>query len=389
MSDNFNTLIAHVTGGRRYCFVLMSYHEEYTFYEKLRKIVSEVTGFECIRADDLPGAGADLREKIHRAIRNAVFVICDVSAPRPNIYYEYGYAAACGKPVLLLAKEKSKIHTDLQGLEIMRYTDNREGWQRFEPALRQHLEIQKDSNISLLRAMVLPYEPQPSLILINPKQLQTESRFKHHPKEIITYGDYLGLSGIMVAFATVYGEHVVPEIINAAYAKEDIVDRDANLFLIGSPKVNKFTEKMLIEIQKGKAPNWRFEKCPRPENDNDYEMKLLGEPPSGPFQSECIGTGRVIKSGKFTDYGLIIRASHPIMPGRSLLILAGPHSVGTGSACIAATKTPLIQEIKKKLGEEIELTDRNKTIWVLTKGVTDSTGHLDVSGVTIEEAGVI
>jgi hypothetical protein len=77
------------------------------------------------------------------------------------------------------------------------------------------------------------------------------------------------------------------------------------------------------------------------------------------------------------------------MPGRSLLILAGPHSVGTGSACIAATKTPLIQEIKKKLGEEIELTDRNKTIWVLTKGVTDSTGHLDVSGVTIEEAGVI
>ena len=146
---------------------------------------------------------------------------------------------------------------------------------------------------------------------------------------------------------------------------------------------------MMAEIQKGKTPNWRFEKCPGLENDSDYEMKLVGDPPSRHFQSECIGTGKIMKSGKFTDYGLIIRASHPIMPGRSLLILAGPHSVGTGSACLTATKTFFIQEIKKKLGEETELTDRNKTIWVLTKGITDKTGHLDVSGVTIEEAGVM
>ena len=389
MTENFNTLLAHATGGRRYCFVLMSYHEEYTFFEKLRRIVSEVTGFECIRADDLHGSGSDLREKIHHAIRSSAFVICDVSQPRPNIYYEYGYSAACGKPVILIAKEKSKIHTDLQGLEIIRYKDNREGWQNFEPALKRHLEVQKDNYISLLRAMILPSEPQPSLIIINPKQLQTESRFKHHPKEIITYGDYLGLSGIMVAFASVYGEHVVPEIINAAYAKEDLVNRDANLFLIGSPKVNKFIERMLSEIQKGKIPNWRFEKCPGAENDTDYEMSLLGEPPSGSFRTKCIGTHAKIKSGKFVDYGLIIRASHPFVKGRSMVILAGPHSVGTGSACLAATKTILIQEIKQKLEKVTDISDKNKTIWVITKGVTNRTGHLDVSGVTIEEAGVI
>jgi hypothetical protein len=389
MSDNFNSLIAHVTGGRRYCFVLMSWHEGYTFFEKLRKIVAEVTGFECIRADDLPGAGADLRTKIHNAIDNAVFVIADVSEARPNIYYEVGYAAACNKPVLLIAKENSEIHTDLHGLEMIPYTDNRDGWLRFEQSLRQHLDIHKDSNISLLRAMVLPPEPLPSYIVINPQQLRVDSRFKHHPKERKTYGDYLGLSGVMGAYASVYGEHVIPEIVNAAYADEGIVEWDANLFLIGSPKVNKFTEIFLKQIQKGQYPDWHFERCPREEEISDYEMKLVGKLPSGNFQTKCSGTDNADRSDSFVDYGLIVRSRHPQIPGRTVLILAGPHSIGTGSACIAATKTNLIKEISQKLTGKAELTDRNKTIWVLVKGITNKSGHLDVSGVSIEEAGVI
>jgi hypothetical protein len=233
--------------------------------------------------------------------------------------------------------------------------------------------------------MVLPPEPAPSFIVINPKVLQTDSQFKHHPKEFKTYGDYLGLSGIMGAFASVYGEHVVPEIVNAAYADDKIVKKDANLFLIGSPKVNKFTGQFLHEMQNEKFPNWHFEECPGKENNSDYEIRLVGER----FQTRCLGINNIKKPANFEDFGLIVRGSHPEMPGRTVLILAGPHSVGTGSACLAATKTHLIQLISKKLSGQTELTDRNKTIWVLVKGVTDDTGHLDVSGVTIEEAGVI
>jgi hypothetical protein len=385
MSDNFNSLIAHVTGGRRYCFVLMSWHEGFTFFEKLRKIVAEVTGFECIRADDLPGAGADLRTKIHNAINNSVFVIGDVSEPRPNIYYELGYATACSKPVLLIAREKSEIHTDLQGLEMISYTDNRDGWQRFEISLRQHLNIHRDSNVSLVRAMILPNDPIPSFVVINPKQPQLDSRFKHHPKERRTYGDYLGLSGIIGAFATVYGEHVIPEIVSAANTDEGIVKWDSNLFLIGSPKVNLFTEIFLARIQNGKDPDWHFEKCPNEENFRDYEIKLV----SSIFQTECRGPDKADRSANFTDYGLIVRGCHPYYPGRSVLILAGPHSTGTGSACLAATKPQLLQSISQKLSGKAELADRSKTIWVLVKGTTDGSGHLDVSGVSIEEAGVI
>jgi len=74
-------------------------------------------------------AGEDLRQKISRgSLTIAAFVIADVSAPRPNIYYEVGYAAAREKPLLLLAREKVKIPTDLLGLEMIRYTDRKEDW---------------------------------------------------------------------------------------------------------------------------------------------------------------------------------------------------------------------------------------------------------------------
>lgn len=36
-----------------------------------------------------------------------------------------------------------------------------------------------------------------------------------------------------------------------------------------------------------------------------------------------------------------------------------------------------------------ELTDWHKTIWILVKGESDESGHLDISGVSIVEAGTI
>lgn len=389
MTDNFNNLIAHVTGGRRYCFVLMSYHEGYTFFEKLRKTVAEVTGFECIRADDLPGAGEDLRMKIHYSINNAVFIIGDVSDPRPNIYYELGYAIACNRPVLLIAREGAEIHTDLKGLEMISYKDTSEGWENFERSLRKHLKIHIDSNISLLRAMILPPDPKPSIIIVNPKPPQPDPDLKYRIREFQTYGDYLGLSGIMSAFASAYGEHVIPEIVTGAYEDDSIINWDTNLFLIGSPKVNRFTEMFLSEMQHGKAPGWHFEKCPGEGESDDFNMKLTGRIQKGIFQSGCKAMKNEHKPGRLVDYGLIMRGSHPRIPGRTVLILAGSHSLGTGAACLAATKTPLIQTINEKLAGKAELTDRNKTIWVLAKGKTGQERQLEVSGVSIVEAGVI
>ena len=142
-------------------------------------------------------------------------------------------------------------------------------------------------------------------------------------------------------------------------------------------------------MQKEKSPGWRFEKCANEENFSDYEIKLTGKLRSRNFKTQCSGRDKTDKSANFEDYGLILRGIHPARPKRRVLILAGPHSVGTGSACLAATKPQLLKAITEKLIGKAELTDRNIPIWVLVKGVTDDSGHLDISRVSIVDAGVL
>jgi hypothetical protein len=385
MPSSFSLMLAHATGGCRYSFAIMSYHEGYAFFERITQIVGEETGFECLRADDIPGAGEDLRAKIHAAIEGAVFVMADVSDARPNIYYEIGFAIARNKPVLILAREGVKIETDLLGIELVRYADNREGWPRFEKAFRQQLAIHKDSNVSLLRAMIVPVDAIPSYIVLNPKKSEADDRFKHDPRERRTYGDYLGLMGVLSGFASVYGEQCAPELVSASHAADEIVDWDANLFLIGSPKVNRFTEIFLKRMQSSNRPNWCFRPFPAEDLTGDYEVQLVGEIDPGSFATPRRQFG---DAGQREDYGLILRGPHPRHSHRTVTIMAGPHSLGTGAACLAATKSKLVREISKRLTGIIDLTTRDRTFWVLVKGKPGSEDHLDASDVEIIDVGL-
>jgi len=90
-----------------------------------------------------------------------------------------------------------------------------------------------------------------------------------------------------------------------------------------------------------------------------------------------------------SDYGLILRAPHPHFPKtRTVLIMAGSHSLGTGAACLAATRSPLIQQIRAKLPPG-KLEDKNCAFWVLVKGTASRNDYLlDEDGVEIVDAGV-
>jgi len=386
MTSNFSQMLAHVTGGRRYCFVIMTYHEGYAFFERIRSVVAEQTGVECIRADDIP-PGEDLRAKIHSAMESAAFVIADVSHPRPNIFYEVGYAAARNKPMLFLAREDVAIPTDLLGVELIRYRDNKEGWASFDQSLRKYLAIHAESNVSLLRAMIVPKLPHPAYIVLNPKQPKADSRFQFHPHERRTYGDYLGVTGILGAFASVYGEHFLPEVLSAKHAPPDLVDWDANLFLIGSHKSNDFTRLMLNNVQQGRLPNWQFGKCPGEEEKGDYEVQLSGDLSSGRFTTPSL-RAQPKGGGPHTDYGLVVRGPHPRYPQRMVCILAGPHSLGTGAACLAATKSQVIRQTGKRLSGACDLATRDQTIWILVKGTAADDRHIDPTGVEVLDVGV-
>jgi len=71
-----------------------------------------------------------------------------------------------------------------------------------------------------------------------------------------------------------------------------------------------------------------------------------------------------------------------------VLIMAGAHSLGTGAACLAATRSMLIRQIKDALPDTVDFADKSRTIWVLVKGISSERDRLlDESGVSVLEAG--
>ncbi len=233
MGGGLPDVVRHATGGRHYCFAVVSFRESFAFFERIRAIVASETGFACIRADDVHGTGEDLREKIHDAIRAAEFVVADISQASPNIFYEVGYSVASGKRLLLLAREKVAIPTDLRGVEVIRYEDTVAGWTQLEKSLRGFLsEMCRRRDTALLRAMMMPAAPGPAFILANPRHGRPGAVF--YTRQRRTWGDNLGIVGILSAYGSVYGETVVPELIGTSNAADDLLETDANYYLIGS-----------------------------------------------------------------------------------------------------------------------------------------------------------
>ena len=75
------------------------------------------------RSDDEIGSGVIIRD-IAKKIEDAEFLICDLTGNRPNVYYELGYAHGVGNEqndILLIAKEGTEIHFDIQPLRIQFY----------------------------------------------------------------------------------------------------------------------------------------------------------------------------------------------------------------------------------------------------------------------------
>jgi len=385
---DYSQMLASVTGGKRYCFVIMSYHEGYQVFSLVRSIVAETTGLECIRADDIPGAGSDLRGKIHAAIDAADLVIADISSDSPNVYYEVGYSVARNKAILLFVREGVQIPTDLLGVETIRYADDRVSWTQFQQTLRGHLVLRADLTASLLRSMAIPLNPSPSFILTNPKTPLPESRLlPDHPPERATWGDYLGIVGILSVFGSVYGERHVPEVLAPPYVPDDLIQGEATFYLLGSPKTNRFTSRALKMLQQGRAPNWRFGPVPGEDDIGDYAVQLSGSlEGQGPvtYRAATVAGG----GAGSEDYGLIVRGPNPRYPERMMMVLAGPRSLGTGAACLAATRSKLIGEIAQRLAGKCDLANREITIWVLVKGKIGLGRHLDLEGVTVVDAGV-
>jgi nucleoside 2-deoxyribosyltransferase len=90
--------------------------------DAVQRAVEEV-GFRVVQYSDSFRPGAELTSNILDNIRQADFIIADVSRQNPNVLYEVGFAHALRKPTILLFNIKSdyNLPSDLAGLQYIAY----------------------------------------------------------------------------------------------------------------------------------------------------------------------------------------------------------------------------------------------------------------------------
>ncbi len=111
-----------------FCFVIMTLSANpllQEIYEEIIKPVVEDFNFRCERVDEQEFNGS-IRDRILKNIREARFIIADVTEARPNCYYELGVAHALEKEVVHLANSAKDIHFDVKDFNFIIYRDSRD-----------------------------------------------------------------------------------------------------------------------------------------------------------------------------------------------------------------------------------------------------------------------
>lgn len=88
-------------------------HKEYD--QRFEAIESLLSGYDCVAIRiDKEHPLQDIVTRIKSEIKQATFVIADLTDERPSCYFEAGYAEALGKPIVYVASKQSIIHPGSQ-----------------------------------------------------------------------------------------------------------------------------------------------------------------------------------------------------------------------------------------------------------------------------------
>lgn len=108
-------------------FVVMSFSGDLELEDAFEsyKMVCSPFGYECEKIDEESDVERILPEVLRR-IGGCAFVIADLSEPRPNVYYELGYAEGIKKPLIVTAKKTTELPFDAKDIPVL-FWENQKG----------------------------------------------------------------------------------------------------------------------------------------------------------------------------------------------------------------------------------------------------------------------
>lgn len=113
------------------CFVIQPFDGD-KFDERFDEVYApalEAANLEPYRVDRDPGR-LNRIEAIEDGLKRATMCFVDITEERPNVWYEFGFARALGKPMVIVSEKKDRYPFDVQHLHIVEYSPSAPG--RFE-----------------------------------------------------------------------------------------------------------------------------------------------------------------------------------------------------------------------------------------------------------------
>ncbi|MBF0132649.1 MAG: hypothetical protein HQL75_08700 [Magnetococcales bacterium] len=106
---------------QNYAFVAMAIDSTIPELEDVLEAIKEAAKKNGIRAERVDDTQTNERitDRILESIKRSEFVIVDITYPRPNVFYEAGYAHGVGKTPVYVAKEGTKEVFDVKDYPII------------------------------------------------------------------------------------------------------------------------------------------------------------------------------------------------------------------------------------------------------------------------------
>jgi hypothetical protein len=173
-----------------------------------------------------------------------------------------------------------------------------------------------------------------------------------------TYGDHLGIRGLMQTFGLIFGIDRLPELLDPDDFADGVLEQQpGNIYTIASPKANRLTGEIMNKFFNERSPQWRFAPDPDSKNLRNPSVLLMVHGRSRDWRSFEPTTHDVPDSRLIYDFGVVIRGPRPGDSDYMFMALAGRSARGTEAACLAVTDPQCLQKLSddlKHLGADLE-----------------------------------
>jgi len=149
MAQMQNILVSeHIRGvNANYIFVIMSFKPEYDEIYTAYRTAALLNGNKRVkvqRVDDDYG-GFLITEKIEANIERAGLILCDISEASPNVFYEFGYARAKGKSIVITAKKGTDLPFDVRNYRTILCTSPIDLQSKVLVELKSHYNVKNQN----------------------------------------------------------------------------------------------------------------------------------------------------------------------------------------------------------------------------------------------------